>query len=631
MEYNKKLHEEIIKKSHIRSMKYGVERERVISKKILSGKDCVVNIRKNQSLIKAAVPMMNTLQEILQGSGFIIVLTDENGCILNTIGDEDIMIVARSMNMITGAYMDEKSIGTNAMGVTIKEDIPIQISAKEHFVNAYHKWTCSAAPIHDIRGNIIGSINLTGAENKVHPHTLGLAVAAVRSIENQLKADEINKKLEEAYQYMNTIIDSIPSGIYTINSEGVVKSINKYACKVLGIKEENIINNSVENILPKWESILNKLKIGKTIRDKETIVNGCVNGRYNISAIPIRMIDEVVGMVVVFKEIQNVYKLINKYGGMSAKYTFDDIIGKSDEIKRVLEFSKDIASSPSTILIQGESGTGKELLAQSIHNYSNRSKQSFIAINCGAIPKSLIESELFGYEEGAFTGSKNGGHSGKFELANGGTLFLDEIGEMPLDMQVKLLRVLQEGYVTRVGGNKIIPVDVRIIAATNKNLEDEVKKGTFREDLYYRLKVIPIKLPSLRERNGDLKILIEHYLKLKAAKLKKDIPNIDEKILREMMLYHWPGNIRELENYIENLVNLNGRTTFKLNVHKENEKIMLNNEEKNDEVCSIEKMEIKLIKKCLKKHSGNISKTAKILGVSRNTLYLKMKKYEILI
>ncbi|KEI05585.1 sigma-54-dependent Fis family transcriptional regulator [Clostridium botulinum] len=631
MKYNKKIHEEIIKKSHIRSMKYGVERERVVSKKILSGKDFVVNIRKNQSLIKAAVPMMNTLQEILQGSGFIIVLTDEKGCILNTIGDEDIMIVARSMNMITGAYMDEKSIGTNAMGVTIKEDIPIQISAKEHFVNAYHKWTCSAAPIHDIRGNIIGSINLTGAENKVHPHTLGLAVAAVRSIQNQLKADEINKKLEEAYQYMNTIIDSIPSGIYTINSDGIVKSINKYACKVLGIKEENIINNSVDNILPKWESILNKLKLGKTIRDKETIVNGCVNGRYNISAIPIRMIDEVVGMVVVFKEIQNVYKLINKYGGMSAKYTFDDIIGESDEIKRVVEFSKDIASSPSTILIQGESGTGKEVLAQSIHNYSNRVKQSFIAINCGAIPKSLIESELFGYEEGAFTGSKNGGHSGKFELANGGTLFLDEIGEMPLDMQVKLLRVLQEGYVTRVGGNKIIPVDVRIIAATNKNLEDEVKKGTFREDLYYRLKVIPIKLPSLRERNGDLKILIEHYLKLKSAKLKKDIPNMDEKIFREMMSYHWPGNIRELENYIENLVNLNGKTTFKLNVRKENDEIIFSNEEKNEEVYSIKKMEIKLIKKCLKKYSGNISKTAKILGISRNTLYLKMKKYEILI
>ena len=631
MNYKKSLHSEIIKKSHIRSLTYGIEKDRVVSKKILRGRDCVMNIRKNEKLIKAAVPMMNILQEILQGSGFFIVLTDEEGCILNTIGDSDILRIAQEMNMVTGAYMDEKSIGTNAMGVTIQEDMPIQISSSEHFINAYHKWTCSAACIHDIDGNIIGSINLTGACDKVHPHTLGLAVAAVRSIENQLKADEINKKLIESYEYMNTIIDSMPSGIYTINSEGILQSINKYACKVLKVKEEEVINKRVDEILPDWQEILEKLNNGESIRDKETVLNGDVNGRYNINATPIKIQNEVVGMIVLFKEIQNVYNLINKYSGMRAKYTFNDIIGKSEEINSVIEFSKTIANSPSTVLIHGESGTGKELLAQAIHNYGSRKNKSFIAINCGAIPKSLIESELFGYEEGAFTGAKSGGHPGKFELASGGTLFLDEIGEMPLDMQVKLLRVLQEGYVTRVGGNEIVPVDVRIIAATNKNLEDEVYKGTFREDLYYRLRVIPIKLPSLRERKGDLEILIKHYLRLKASKLNKDVPKIDKQIMNDMIRYNWPGNIRELENYIENLVNLNGKTTFELKV-KENRNVLEENSyELNNEVCSIEEMEIRLIKKCLKKCNGNMSKTAKTLGIGRNTLYSKIKKYNILV
>ncbi|QGU94197.1 AAA domain-containing protein [Clostridium bovifaecis] len=633
MAYNEKLHNEMIKKSHERSTYYGVEKERVISTKILKGKDIEFNIKKNNILIKTAVPVMNTLQEILQGSGFFIVLTDDEGCILNTVGDSDILLEAEKMNMIVGAYMDEKSIGTNAMGITIKEDMPIQVSAKEHFINAYHKWTCSAAPIHDSNKKIIGSLNLTGKKEKVHPHTLGLAVAAVRSIENQLRADDINRKLLEAYEYMNTIVDSMSSGIYTIDSEGIVKSINKYACLILGVDKEKILNKPSDFIMPNWEKIFNKLEHGISYIDKESVLNGNIQGRYNISASPIKIGSKIIGMVVVFKEIQNVFNLVNKYSGMRAAYTFDDIIGKSIEIKEVIEFSKTIAASPSTVLIHGESGTGKELLAQAIHNYGDRKDRSFIAINCGAIPKSLIESELFGYEDGAFTGARSGGQPGKFELASGGTIFLDEIGEMPLDMQVRLLRVLQEGYVTRVGGNKIIPVDVRVIAATNKDLEEEIKKGTFREDLYYRLRVIPIKLPSLRERKGDLDILIKYYLIVKAGKLNKPVPFIGKDVIDNMLAYNWPGNIRELENYIENLVNLNGKTTFNLRIEDkdENKSCSTGNCEESNEIHTIREMEIDLIYKCIKKHNGNMSRVAKTLGIGRNTLYSKIKKYNILI
>ena len=245
-----------------------------------------------------------------------------------------------------------------------------------------------------------------------------------------------------------------------------------------------------------------------------------------------------------------------------AFFTFENIIGESEEIKSIIFNCKLISNSPSTVLIEGESGTGKEVLAQAIHNYSIRRDNRFIAINCGAIPKNIIESELFGYEEGAFTGGKKGGNIGKIELAHKGTLFLDEIGDMPYDMQIKLLRVLQEGRITRVGGNYEIPVDMRVIAATNKNLRAEVKKGRFREDLYYRLCVIPIRIPSLRDRRKDIGNLIDYFLEMKSIKLKKNIRELDEELLKQLLNYSWPGNIRELENTIENIVNLNGKLSL---------------------------------------------------------------------
>lgn len=324
-------------------------------------------------------------------------------------------------------------------------------------------------------------------------------------------------------------------------------------------------------------------------------------------------------------------------------YTFDDIIGDSKELKNVIDRCKSIADTPSTVLILGESGCGKELLAQAIHSASNRSTMPFIAVNCGAIPSNLIESELFGYESGSFTGANKGGSLGKFELANRGTIFLDEIGEMPLDMQVTLLRVLQEGVVTRVGGKSQIKIDVRVIAATNKDLKAEVKKGKFRSDLFYRLNVLPIKLPPLKERIGDVPILLDYFLKIKSRKLNKPIPKISSSLFKRMISYCWPGNIRELENFVENVVALEGSTTCEMDLEEchclthdnlgnpipKNESV-----EKcihcEDEVITplivLEKQEIiKAIRIC----DGNMTKVASKLGISRNALYNKIKRYNI--
>ncbi|MGO5090942.1 sigma-54-dependent Fis family transcriptional regulator [Clostridium sp. LCP25S3_F10] len=637
MIYGKDKQDNIIKKSHERSVCFGIEENRVFPKKILKGDEITNNIEKNKSFLKIASQFIEILYDFLKGSEFFIILTDKEGCILKIIGDKEVMDIANNLNMVVGAFMSENSIGTNAMGTAIKENIPIQISEKEHFIKAYHRWTCSAAPIHDIDGDIIGCLNLTGDRDMVHSHTLGLVVAAVKSIENQINVDNANKKLLETYQYMNTIVDSISSGIYVVDFRGKIKTINKAACNILGIQDKDVLDKNVENILPNWQHIFERIKNGKTYEDKEAVLSDrVIKGRYNVSATPIKIENQIIGMVIVFKEIKTVINLVNKYSGMRAVYNFEDIIGESKEIKKVISYAKSISSSPSTVLIEGESGTGKELLAQSIHNYGDRKENSFIAINCGAIPKSLIESELFGYEDGAFTGAKRGGHAGKFELANGGTLFLDEIGEMPLDMQVNLLRVLQEGYVTRVGGDKIIPVNVRIIAATNKDLKKEVEMGTFRQDLYYRLSVIPIILPPIRKRRGDLPILIKYFLRSKSIKLNKPMPHIKEDIYSNMLQYGWPGNIRELENFIENIVNLKGDSSFVLeddfkniehkqhSFHENNIGLLYTNK-----IRTLEEIEKEAIINTLNEYNRNMSKSAKVLGITRATLYSKIKKYNI--
>jgi DNA-binding NtrC family response regulator len=311
---------------------------------------------------------------------------------------------------------------------------------------------------------------------------------------------------------------------------------------------------------------------------------------------------------------------------VSKKY---EMIGESQAIKNVIEMADRVAATDARVLITGSNGTGKELVARRIHERSHRSAGPFVEVNCAAIPSELIESELFGHEKGAFTSAVKQ-RIGKFEQANGGTLFLDEIGEMPLDMQVKLLRALQESAITRVGGNKLIPVDVRIIAATNKNLKDEIAKGNFRSELFYRLSVIPIHIPALRERREDIPILIQYFLNLKAIKLNKMVPEISKPLFTELIQYEWPGNIRELENFIEKFVNLDGDLSFETESYSVSSQSL--NEAanaSNKTVRSLAATEKEAIRAALNAYAQNISQTAKALGISRNALYEKIKRHGI--
>ncbi len=635
--------QEIIKKSHQRSEEYGINKNQVFPGKILKGKEVSSNLLLNEYLLRIANPFIDILYKIVADSGFFILLTDDEGCIINSVGDPEIITESEKLNMVVGAYMAEKSIGTNAMGTAISEDQSIQVTASEHFLSAYHRWTCSAAPIHDDEGKIIGTLNLTGESHLVHTHTLGLVIAAVKAIENQIKEEKTQHKLNEALLHMKSIIEAVPSGILALDIDGRIKTLNNLASSMLNLEKEKCMDISIDKYIIEWRDIIERFKNGETYIDMETTLSLNDNKKsYNLNVYPIMdNSDSIIGIVLALKGIQKIFNLVNKYAGMNALYSFDDIIGNSTKFIQVIKYAENVSNSPSTVLLLGESGTGKELIAQSIHNASYRRNSVFIAVNCGALPKNLIESELFGYEEGAFTGSKKGGHVGKFELANGGTILLDEIGEMPLDLQVALLRVLQEGYVTRIGGNKNIHVDIRVIAATKKNLFEEVKKGTFREDLFYRLSVIPIVIPPLRERGDDRISLFNHFLKTKAQKLEKPIPTISQDIINNVNDYNWPGNVRELENFVENIVNFNGKSSFNITnpntdvEYFQNQDSCLQEKQTNcidnEDIfyMTLEENEKQTIKTCLKHFDGNITKASNKLGISRTTLYSKMKRHNL--
>ncbi len=631
MIFQKDSNRDYIKRSHGRCERLGVNFQRVYSKKIIEGEDLQKRLEEKRELILAAEPFMTQLYNFVRGSNFFSILTDEEGCILSVIGDEDILNKAFNLKMIPGAFMDEASIGTNAMGTALVEAKPVQISGDDHFIKAYHRWTCSGAPIKDPHGNIIGSLDLTGYSENVHSHTLGMVVAATNAIEKMLKIKEYNEELSLSKIYTETIIDSIPSGILTSDIEGNIKVTNKYVAKMFGYDKEEMKKLKIWDLFDGWQNVKDTVCTKLSFLDEDVFVKSRRNKvRFNLSAYPILDNNKVVrDIVYVFNEIKKVRKLANKIMGNQAIYTFDKIIGKEKGFLKTIEYAKKIADSKSTILIMGESGTGKEIFAQAIQNYSNRKDELFVTLNCGAIPKNLIESELFGYEEGSFTGAKRGGKPGKFEIADGGTVFLDEIGEMPLDMQTRLLRVIEESIVSRIGSADEIYVDVRIIAATNKNLTEEVRKGNFRKDLFYRLNVLPLRLPSLRERREDIPLLIEFFMNRISKRLNKKKIMIPDEYMKKLINYEWPGNVRELENFIELIINTE---YIPIDFSKDNITMIdigLNSDELTDECLKLEYMEREHIIKVLEICQGNMTITAKRLGIGRNTLYRKANKYQI--
>ncbi|MGG3989400.1 sigma-54-dependent Fis family transcriptional regulator [Bacillus smithii] len=613
----------IVKESWIRSKKWKVNPFQAF------GPIKKIEIERYQSLIDWAMPLMEGLYSIVKGSGFLVILCNEKGQLLKSIGDPDTLLMAEQIGFVEGADWSEQSVGTNAIGTSIVMDQPIQIVAEEHYSEICQSWTCSAAPIHDAKGNIIGVLNVSGPYEKVHPHTLGMVVSAVKAIEYQMALNENAEKNSMMQRFLEATTNNMKESILITDTEGNIIKANEQLKKMMNLDPSGLEGKKIQELFKNQTIVSN----GPIYLQNEELHVAVRPSRKNyhvmVDKIPIYKDKQWIGSMIMMKEIHKVRQFVNHLSGNQAKITFDDIIGQHPLFIQKIQEAKLAARTDSNVLILGESGTGKEMFAQAIHHESDRRNKPFIAINCGGIPRDLLGSELFGYVDGAFTGAKKGGSAGKFELADGGTLFLDEIGEMSLEMQVLLLRVIQEKEVMRIGGHKVIPVDVRIIAATNKNLREEVQKGSFREDLFFRLHVMPITLPPLRERKEDIPLLVRHFIDKLSKKLNKPFPDIRPDFLQALLQYDWPGNIRELQNIIERTLNRQTKPVLSAKDLPEEVFHLFSGQKEEKSFMHKEDIKKQAILQALCLFHGNVTKAAKHLGISRSTFYRQMRKFHI--
>lgn len=457
-----------------------------------------------------------------------------------------------------------------------------------------------------------------------------------KSIDLQVLGDSIEKSYKfiniykTKYERLVTYLDAVQEGISAVDQDGNLVFVNNSCCDMLSTTKEEILCKNAGSISKGRPLLLEVVNSKQAIIDKEYFME-FKNRSLHLTSSAYPVMDKngnIKGAIDIFRSISRSRKLANSIAGIEAIFKFDNIIGSSEIMENTIAKAKRMAISDETILIEGESGTGKELFAQAIHNYSHRKDEPFIAVNCASLPNELVESELFGYDEGAFTGALKGGRPGKFELANGGTLFLDEIGEMPMHIQTKLLRAVEYKYITRVGGRRTFNADVRIIAATNRNLEELVREGKFRGDLFYRLKVFYFKIPPLKERREDIITLAEYFTKKFSIQMKKQIPYIDKSAEEILKKYEWPGNVRELENCIarsifswdKNIISkeqiLEAGIQIKNDIEfKENKRLYTLSEDRVKDVYEI----------CKK----NKKRASEVLGISRPTLYKLLQLYKI--
>ncbi len=446
-----------------------------------------------------------------------------------------------------------------------------------------------------------------------------------------IKAASIITEREESIS--EALINFFNDPVIYTSPDGIIEKFNDSAKEVFTLSDENIglqLNELIINI--NFEEIIESNSNDK--RENFNFTKDSINltGSYMIR--PVFVNRKIVGIFVHFDIDKKIQFQID---GEVNRITFDDIVGTSQAIVKAKEYAFRVLKGTSTIFINGESGTGKELFARAIHNTSTRSDGPFIPINCAAIPDTLMESELFGYEEGSFTGAKKGGKPGKFELANHGTIFLDEIGDMKLSLQAKLLRVLQENVIERIGSKKSIPIDVRVIAATHEEIHEKIEDGTFRQDLFYRLSVIPIRIPPLRDRSSDIMIIAEYFLERYTEKLSKNIIGFDDIVIDKLNSYVWPGNVRELENVIEFAVNMAMNdivhiedlpARFYDSTHRNKELFGLNNLQKITPVHDLEIIEIKKAVELYGRSKKGIIEASKALGMSVATLYRRLRTME---
>lgn len=554
---------------------------------------------KYAQLLEVASSHLAHIDPILQQSGMMALVIDPEGVVLSIRGHRGTVYEAEKINFVEGACWTEDKVGTNAIGTALQTGEAVMINGTEHFSVASHRWSCSATPIYDQNKELLGIIDISCPLEQSHPLMLGTVTSIAYMIEQELNIVNHEQDISIFEQAIDFIEMNPDVPFVVCNDQGFIIS----ASRIIREKNPQYSNMKIEDLLSSGYNIQKQKPI---LSKKQKKLGTCLL----LSEAKVRQ--------------HRHFQIVRKE---EEPFQFQGVIGTSEVFINTIEKAKLVSKTDSSVYILGETGTGKELIARAIHENSSRKNGPFIAVNCGAIPKALMESELFGYVEGAFTGAKRQGYKGKFEQANHGTLFLDEIGEMPPAMQVAILRVLQERKVIPIGGTKEVPIDIRIIAATHRDLFQLVTEGTFRQDLYYRLHVFPIHVPTLKERREDIPAFIHYFCQTNNCHL--DLP---VQLLEQLQSYDWPGNIRELMNILENLKISAGANSnsivellslFKGNHHSNSD---IETPVQVRKYNTREKIQREMMIEALQKTCGNASAAAKLLGIPRSTFYRRAKK-----
>jgi transcriptional regulator of acetoin/glycerol metabolism len=596
--------------SWLRCRRIGVNPYSGNGREILSGEELRKKKAENATFLEVATPHLKSLYHSVRGTGAMVLLTDEDGYVISAIGDAGIVQKAKEINFVEGVRWTENEVGTNAIGNALISNEPMLLVGCEHYAVASQDWSCAAAPIHDADGQLRGVIDLSGPVEAANVEMLGAVAMTAYAIEQDWRSREQSILLELLRE--SSALLRHPNVTHTV--------IMDRKHRIIGVSRDIDWTGS------RWfqKPLDWLLAEGYTVAYRQPVTSRSPR-HGEPSPIP-----ELLGYRV---SVLPSERRVTSTDSPCSVHHFPGEVGVSDVFGQLLRDACRVARMDTSVFISGESGTGKELIARTIHKHSLRSHGPFVALNCGAIPDNLMESELFGYTEGAFTGARKGGYKGKLQQAHGGTLFLDEVEAMPEAMQVALLRVLQEREVVPIGGNKPVALDFRLIAASNRDLWELVKTGQFREDLYYRIHVYPLHVPPLRSRKEDIPHLVRYYC------MQRNWPiDMPVEIIHRLMNHDWPGNVRELFNVLEQIrIHADGGRPNITHVPQWLEDAYANREDqtpqtesqdtKVDALSCRQRLQKTAMLQALEQTGGNVTKAAQLLNIPRSTFYRRIRKF----
>ncbi|MCA1322748.1 sigma-54-dependent Fis family transcriptional regulator [Herbaspirillum sp. alder98] len=619
---------QIIERAHQRSCAHGITRAQHPDLDLLSRADLALTLEANRALSGHAQPVMETLYDQIRNTHSMVILSDANGTILHSLGDSDFLAKADRVALGAGGCWSEQSRGTNAIGTALFEQQPTTVHAQQHYLDANRFLTCSAAPIFDHRGQVTGVLDVSGECGSFHQHTLALVRMSAQMIENQLLAGSFADCITLHFHSRAEFVGTLVEGMVSFSPGGRFLAANRSAQFQLGLSPAALASHTFSSLFGAPLSMLFEYYRRATpARLTLRLHNGIsVHARAEMQ---LQTSD--------FQRTRDAAARPTTTATRPTRTGLQALDTGDARMHAVLTRVQRVIGRDIPILITGETGTGKEWLARAIHEQvQSRSTGGapFVAVNCAAIPEHLIEAELFGYEDGAFTGARRKGAVGKIAQANGGTLFLDEIGDMPLALQGRLLRVLQERAVTPLGSERLVQVAFTLVCATNQPLADMARQHAFREDLYYRINGLQVSLPALRERD-DLRQLIDIILAAEHAAVDDGsvMPQLSEEVLQRLLSHAWPGNLRQMTNVMRTaLAMAAGESRIGLQ-HLPPEWMASEAPRasppsgRQSAPLSLQDNEWETIERALQAHPGNVSAAARALGISRNTLYRRLKAH----